>query len=541
VKSRKIAVVCGEGSVWPSHLLEAVGPIFDVEFCPANEITGKEHGALFFNVPEAEAERWAAEGVRGMWFARESAPVTHGEVEFSRSPYLAKCFRGRKLRDKSLARIGQLVAQPDDEILARLEHEPYWIVQKAGAAALDKVALQPPALSADEYLYPYLEKDNWARLLPLLHFLRGVSGWQPPPLRACLMFDDPNLHWPSYGYLRYRELAQHAREHNYHAALATIPMDCWYVHPEAAQLFREEPERLSLLFHGNNHTYYELTQAKTKSAREALVAQAIRRVERFEKVSGVPVARAMAAPHGACSLPMADVLLRSSFEVACISRSSLMARNPEATWPKHVGMTPAEFVGNGLPVIPRFNLRWDSSYALFAGFLGQPIILVGHHDDVGAGLDLLSDWANFINGMGETRWCDVETMARSNYSLRQTGAELEIQMFSRKVDLVVPAGCARIYLRRPWLSDRACEELQVIRPKDSESFRFNGEGVLSVTPGERVLVSSIVPDRIDVTQVPTYLPGPWAITRRQLCEVRDRLRPVVAKLRPAKDRVATNN
>jgi hypothetical protein len=293
-----------------------------------------------------------------------------------------------------------------------------------------------------------------------------------------------------------------------------------------------------VLFHGNNHTYYELTQAKTEAAREALAAQALRRIERFERASGISVDRAMAAPHGACSVAMADVLFRSGFEVACISRSSLMGRNPEIAWPLTVGMTPAEFVGAGVPVIPRFNVRWSSSYALFAAFLGQPIILVGHHDDVADGLDLLAHWATFINGMGETHWCSPESMARTNYSLRHSGADLEIEMFSRKIDLVVPEGCSRIYVRRPWLRNGATEELFVMLPKKTETFCSNGEVAVNAVAGERVVISSPSPNRLDVSKVATYLPGPWAVTRRQLCEVRDRLRPMASKLKQRKRRVA---
>jgi len=37
-----------------------------------------------------------------------------------------------------------------------------------------------------------------------------------PPLRACFVIDDPNLHWPSYGHLDYRRMAEHARRGGYH-------------------------------------------------------------------------------------------------------------------------------------------------------------------------------------------------------------------------------------------------------------------------------------------------------------------------------------
>src|SRR6266480_3662974 len=101
------------------------------------------------------------------------------------------------------------------------------------------------------------------------------------------MFDDPNLHWRSYGYIHYPELVDHARRHNYHACFATVPMDSWYAHPKTASLFRENRTRVSLLIHGNDHTYYELAVARSDESRQALAAQALRRIERLERLSAV--------------------------------------------------------------------------------------------------------------------------------------------------------------------------------------------------------------------------------------------------------------
>ena len=519
----------------PKRLLAAVGSIFHVEFVLAEEINSAGlDAALLFGVPRDEAEKFAQRGVRSMAFLPDSSPIAPGdnEIKFSAASFLAQCLRSRKLSDKSLTHVAPLKAKTGDEIVASRRDDPFWMHRtENGVVALDLVAAQPNELSQNDYLYKHLEKDNWARLLPLLHFMREVSGWQPPPIRACFMFDDPNLHWKSYGYIRYRELAQHAAEHNYHAAFATIPMDSWFVHGETAAIFREGTDRISLLFHGNNHTYYELTETNTDRGREALAAQAIRRIERLERVSGIEVSRAMAAPHGACNSAMGDVLLRCGFEVACISRSSLMIRNPETPWASQVGMNPAEFLGEGLPVIPRFNIRWDTTYALFAAFLGQPIILVGHHDDLASGFNLLEEWAQFINSFGKVSWTDVQSMSRANFCLRRTDGTLEMEMFSRKVALTVPAGGEQLCIERPWLGDADTEEVVLERESGAQTVEtYRGE-LLPVKPGERLVITSIYPDMIDLSKISTSLPGPWAVARRQLCEVRDRFKPVISKLK----------
>src|SRR5438552_10120749 len=301
--------------------------------------------------------------------AAVTAPV---KISLSQTCYLSKCERGQLLAHKPLGRICRIKEEPGDVVIARVGDDILWIHRTEGSSALDFVATEPPSLASGDYLFQYFQTDNWAHLLPILHFLREVSAWEPPPLRACFMFDDPNLHWKSYGYVRYNRLVQHACERHYHASFATVPMDGWYVHPETAALFRENTDRLSFLIHGNNHTYFGLTQVDTDAGRQLLAAQALRRIERFELLSGLEVARVMAAPHGACNHDMANVLLRTGFAAACISRSSLMIRNPNTLWPVSVGLNPAEFLGDGLPILPRFNIRWDKTYVLFAAFLGQP-------------------------------------------------------------------------------------------------------------------------------------------------------------------------
>ncbi len=53
----------------------------------------------------------------------------------------------------------------------------------------------------------------------------------------------------------------------------------------AAALFRERPDRLSLVFHGNDHIKGELMAPKDVADATAVAAQALRRVERFERRS----------------------------------------------------------------------------------------------------------------------------------------------------------------------------------------------------------------------------------------------------------------
>ena len=126
-------------------------------------------------------------------------------------------------------------------------------------------------LASGQTLRDHLREGRFMGLVPLLHFLEEVCGeaaWTRPPLRACFVIDDPNLHWTSYGFIDYAELASHAARHGYHVALAMVPLDGALVSRRAAQLFKSSAGRLSLLVHGNDHVARELGRLSSASEAE---------------------------------------------------------------------------------------------------------------------------------------------------------------------------------------------------------------------------------------------------------------------------------
>ena len=68
------------------------------------------------------------------------------------------------------------------------------------------VASAPAELDPEEPLRARLAPGRCLALLALVHLIRGVLGERDAdtgPLRAAFVFDDPNLHWPSYGHVHY--------------------------------------------------------------------------------------------------------------------------------------------------------------------------------------------------------------------------------------------------------------------------------------------------------------------------------------------------
>jgi hypothetical protein len=347
--------------------------------------------------------------------ASNGGELTEIAVRFSDDTGVPFPFRGRSLRTMVASQLNTLTLNPDERPLATCDLGPVWVLSEGEGAKNFRSGFALPVLPAEGSLKDVLNGQRFLEMLPVLHWLREICASVSdggPPLRACFMFDDPNLHWPRYGFADYRQLATQAERENYHVSFATIPLDTWFTHCGTADIFRNHKTRLSLLVHGNNHTKRELARPYTGPERVYLLTQAIQRIERLERRSGLSVSRVMVPPHGACSEEMLAALPVCGFEAACISHGSLRAHNKAKDWTKTLGYLASELV-RGCPVLPRWGVSGDlQNTILLAAFLKQAIILRGHHQDLKDGIELLDDLARFINGLGHVVWSNLSDLSR---------------------------------------------------------------------------------------------------------------------------------
>jgi hypothetical protein len=541
---REPRIIVSSRRDFESHrrLLTAVGQLWGVLFEPSEQRSAeKPAAALVFD--QADAMRFQEAGVRTVLYPRDGSrqAMAPSAVRFGTTTALSASFNGATLTDRAAAHVPGFLrdavnrdrcSDGVDVVLASVDGEALWTRRQVADRTTDRVALLLPKLESGQHLFEVFGAERWLAVLPLMHVAQEVSGWMPPKSRACFMFDDPNLHWPTYGYVRYQELAIAAERDNYHVSFATVPMDAWYVHPPTAALFRKYSARLSLLVHGNNHTRMELHSGKSPSDRQALAAQAIRRIEALERRSGVKVSRVMAAPHGACSAPMAADLRRMGFNAACISRGSLMSRNPEHDWPLTVGLQAAEFFGGGLPILPRHGFAATTNLQVrLSTFLGQPIVPMGHHEDLRGGLGPLSQAAHIINSVLPTTWADMDALAASNFFTRRIGHSLQVRMYTRRMAVSLPASVTELQVERPWMSSGETEPLLAGRATSIDSeLTIDGERWVTIpnVSSDCVTLTSRAVDAEDPRTKNVVRPPMRAILRRQFCELRDRVRPIIA-------------
>jgi glycosyltransferase involved in cell wall biosynthesis len=267
-------------------------------------------------------------------------------------------------------------------------------------------ALCPAELAPGERLRSRFRPGRFAALLPVVHFLRELTGETFPPLRAAFVVDDPNLRRPTYGYLDYAEVAEDAARSGYHLAVAMVPLDARRVHPKVVSVFREHEQQLSLAVHGNDHVRHELARLEPPARIARRVSSALARVAAFERESGLAVARVMVPPHGVCSLAALDVVRAHGFEGVTLTRPPVGAQ-PDALDGWRAGER------GGMPILPRVHVKAGGEELAFRAFLGQPLIVYGHHGDLRGGAEILSEVAGEVARLGDPTWLPLGAIARS--------------------------------------------------------------------------------------------------------------------------------
>ena len=456
-------------------------------------------------------------------------------IQFGTHTTLTGILRGRQISsDEAIS----LKALPNwlrsITALACKDGAAIWAIQDRHTFYHHFVAMPIPTLDEGEPLFTCCNGERFLALLPLLCFLTSLSEdgrWEYPALQATFMFDDPNLHWQTYGYVNFLEMMDHARRHNYHVSFATIPLDAWFVHAPTASLFKDNADRLSLLIHGNDHVSRELAQAYSTEQLDAILGQALTRIAAMEARTGLHVARVMAPPHGACSESSLSRMERLGFEAACISGGSLHTHNKNAHWPLTIGMRPCDIIA-GLPVFPRFGLsdRCQNS-VLVAALLHQPIIPRAHHQDLAEGLHLLADVSRLINSFGQVGWSGMTSISRSQYARMIDRSILSVKMLSKHIEVCVPEEINRLHILRPWLDNTASVPLRWRRL--GETPQWNSHDIrddIATKPGEIIEIVSgpFVPIRTEPTAAKSGRLFP--VMRRLLTETRDRMNPSLRRI-----------
>jgi hypothetical protein len=433
----------------------------------------------------------------------------------------------RRLHGVTLA--GQQLGDPLDvdegELVlgATAAGEASW-TRREGPAPLDRVAGPLVVLDDAAPLRDAIHGPRTLSLIALVSFLRAVA--EPgdvvtPPVRAAVLFDDPNLRRPTYGHIDFAQLVRHADEHDYHASMAMIPLDRRGAHAATVRLFRARADRVSLAFHGNNHEKDELLQPARLDEALVLCAQALRRIGAFEGAEQLPVSRVMTAPHGMCSPSTARALGALPYDGLCAIHPLPWREDPPADRPL-AGWHPATFV-EGCAVLPRVPLDWGPNSIALRAFLGHPIVLYGHHDDVAGGLEPLAEAAARVNRLGDVTWTSLGAIAASNHDVHVARGVAVVRPFANRLRVTPPAGASALTTVAP---AEGADDLTGWSVDGSTVLAF-GETLTRADDGP---VTVRLHSRWETPAASVSAPRPrlWPAARRVGTELRDRLAPLRA-------------
>jgi hypothetical protein len=448
-------------------------------------------------------------------------------VTFGRSQPIDARLRGRQLSESGLTTIRTRL--PEGEPLAWDDGGPVWVVDDRTGTETALVA--PRELGLEEPLRDRLSARRFLELLPLVHLLRRATAyddWSRPPPRAAFVFDDPNLHWTSYGYIRFPDLARHARAHGYHAAMAIIPLDCWYAHPSAARQFRPG-EPLSLTMHGNDHVFHELGQRLEAPDAVPLFEQAIRRVSRLERSAGIRVDRIMVPPHESCSDEMMESMLGPGIEAVCRAPTWWREWAPDRI--RTSRWTMGDVSPSGAPVLGRHKLGDPRSRdeVLLNVYLDQPAILYGHHVDVANGYDVLASAAEHLSSVEGLTWAPLAQIARANTSARSEGDVLRVRLYSRAAGVDVPPGTRALRVELPFYERHPSDRL-VHDGSEYETAPENGVVVATVPVDAGATRAALRVVRRATPARARSGVAPKAVARRASRELRDRMHPALRRV-----------
>lgn len=459
--------------------------------------------------------------------SRISPSSAHSAITFSSSNAVHRALRGKTLADSSLVTFA--VVSNSFEPLAQLGKDTVWAAEQRGNCQHHFVGVDIPVFTEKDFFHSHFRELRWFAMLPLLHFLRRLLGpddWPAPEPRATFIIDDPNLHHRSYGYIDFEKLANHAAAHNYHATIATVPLDAWYFDRKVVELFQTHKKHISLMMHGVNHVADELARRYQGQDAVRLLATGLRRIADLESRSGLSVARLMAAPHGAFAESMADLMLRLGYEAACVSIGSLLRWNPERRWPPNLGLSMAQALGSlAFPVFHRTGIS-ETDIRLSA-FLGHPVIVATHHHDCVSNFARLESMAKIVNSIDTVRWMGIEDISRTNFVSKRLGETLQIWPYSRH--FIVPLSPEIVEVQvcgSPYcdgftidLRSRGRDGSETVVPDAPARHRISNDTLEIFFPAT---------NPIDYRQVATQNVGLWPIVRRLLTEARDRTQPILS-------------
>jgi hypothetical protein len=276
--------------------------------------------------------------------------------------------------------------------------------------------------------------EYFSRLLPpsmALRYVFGEESWHPRNQQASVIIDDPPL-WRNYGFLNFESLLSLVKQHRFHASIAFIPHNFRRSSACVVGSALKHPDRLSICFHGNDHTGGELASTDPVLVNTVLhIAE--QRMGIHHRLTGLDCDRVMVFPQGKFSTDAMAVLKARNFDAA-VNTVPHPFQQPVRLRLGDLAQ-PAVLRYAGFPLF----LREDSAHTqrpdiAFKLFFGRPVFIVEHHQIFQRPEPLVAAVSRVNESTPQIQWSSPACAASNALLWRHTpDGTYDVRAYSRTV------------------------------------------------------------------------------------------------------------
>jgi hypothetical protein len=400
--------------------------------------------------------------------------------------------------------VQRIIRSAEGELFLRVNYEGVPFYLSAWESIIDIDVFSP--------LY-FDVKKFFCEAVPIVLFLR----WGFPEnfqshteTSACLIVDDPPLK-RRYGFLDFSEALDLMDRDNFSTTIAFIPWNWRRTHHRTLRMFQAHPKRLSVVFHGCDHTEGEFV-GRSPALLGRMLDRANERMARFERKACISVDRVMVFPQGRFS-PEAGRALKLNQFVAVVNTE--VSPDEQAANETRISdlWRPAIMKYRTFPIITRRYLSHGVENFAFDGVLGKPCLIAAHHDVF---RDHGRDLVDFIGRLNALKWTIVwrplSEVVRRNFTTRRLADGTRIiRMFSGSLlvensgaelykALLLKAEDDPSYVEAVWVNDKRSEfsieggELRawlMLRPQERATVHVAYRNTLELASDRRSFAVSI--------------------------------------------------
>jgi hypothetical protein len=369
--------------------------------------------------------------------------------------------------------------------------------------------------------------EFFSQLLPYAMALRAIfsdASWRPNRHHASVVIDDPLLQC-DYGFLNFESLLSLMARSNFHSTIAFIPHNFRRSSPRITRMFRENADRFSICFHGNDHTGAEFASADA-ALLNTLLQIAEQRMELHTKSTGVSCDRVMVFPQGQFSVEAMTVLKSRNFDGA-VNTTSHPKQSPVRLTLGEIAQPAVLRYGNFPLFLRKDSVQTESADIAFNCFFGKPVLIVEHHD-IFQNPEPLAKAATRINKVvPNIHWSNLSSLVRNSILRKSTHDGVQrIRAYSGTVQVSNDSKTTKrfqIEWKYPVQQEVVCEQVlqDGVQFKD---FAVNATGVqvsVDLPPGSTRTYSLVHRNPYPDLGNLGFRKNARAFVRRRLSEVRD--------------------